>query len=1005
MNKSHRVVWSLVRNAFVVASETAKAKGKPSSTRKVIAAAVTTLFLAPGMASAFCPPGQTSITSALTTIQCYTDQAVTISNAGSVTVTETAGSGVAVYIDAAPYTSTFINNGSIKIDVNNPVGSAGANGIFLTDDVAGSIINNGTITANASAGTGDAYAWGIDVAGTNDLLTGGAITNNGTINATAISSTSYAYAYGIQVSGNADGSITNNGKIMLDVTARTDPEAYGIYVGGDLTGSILNKGTIGIKEVSTSSDLYAYGVYVGGNASGAITNSGTINMDLKPVSYVYTGAGIYVNGDLTALGSITNSGTISVLAETPTGNSAEAYGIYVGNDNLGNIVNSGNISITSSAESDATAYGIYVDNNVGAGASIINSGSINLTGTALVSETGHAYGIYVGTNVDGVVSNTGSIVASGTAATSEASAIGIYANTVSAAGSITNTGTITASANSGTPSSALAYGIYTNTLNGVINNSGTIKATASDSANAFSILANGGTGTINNLVGGLLDGIVYAGGSVNLNNAGTIDTHMESSLVGVGGNYTQSATGILKIGVLDTANYGSLRVLGTATLDAGTGIRVTADPAHTLAAGNVLANVIDAGTLNMSTINVQDNLLSLNFIAANNGANGVDLNTVATGLTTVTAAVLGTGLTSGLGAAGLLDSLLPSIDSQPKAMSDFLYSVGSASTQKDVSNKVAQLLPLITGGVNQATLDVVRDTNRVLLERQEETLGRASGDAFLGNKHVWLKPFGSWANQDDRKGALGYDANSYGLAFGLDGELSEANRIGAAFTYASTDIDGNASAAKQNADVDSYLASIYGSHKFSPDTDMSYRVGIGYHDNSGHRHIAGFGVAKSDYDSWSANAGVAFARSMPIDDVTTFTPSIRADYARIRSDSYHEKGSPLSLNVEKDTREELILGVDGKLSRAMNDTTTVMANLGIGYDVINDRVGLTSVFAGAPGLAFETKGIDPSPWLLRGGLGLAVNASETLQISARYDFEVRNDFDNQTASVKARWAF
>jgi hypothetical protein len=78
--------------------------------------------------------------------------------------------------------------------------------------------------------------------------------------------------------------------------------------------------------------------------------------------------------------------------------------------------------------------------------------------------------------------------------------------------------------------------------------------------------------------------------------------------------------------------------------------------------------------------------------------------------------------------------------------------------------------------------------------------------------------------------------------------------------------------------------------------------------------------------------------------------------------------------------------------------------LGVGYDVLNEKNSLTTSFVGG-GATFTTKGLDPSPWIARGGLGLAVNATETVEISARYDVESRSDFINQTASAKVRWAF
>jgi hypothetical protein len=81
------------------------------------------------------------------------------------------------------------------------------------------------------------------------------------------------------------------------------------------------------------------------------------------------------------------------------------------------------------------------------------------------------------------------------------------------------------------------------------------------------------------------------------------------------------------------------------------------------------------------------------------------------------------------------------------------------------------------------------------------------------------------------------------------------------------------------------------------------------------------------------------------------------------------------------------------------------ANLGGGYDVLNEQAGITSAFAGDPTAAFITNGIKPSPWLARGGIGLVGKPNDTVEVAARYDFEVRDGFDNQMASVKVRWAF
>ena len=66
---------------------------------------------------------------------------------------------------------------------------------------------------------------------------------------------------------------------------------------------------------------------------------------------------------------------------------------------------------------------------------------------------------------------------------------------------------------------------------------------------------------------------------------------------------------------------------------------------------------------------------------------------------------------------------------------------------------------------------------------------------------------------------------------------------------------------------------------------------------------------------------------------------------------------------------------------------------------------IASTYAGAPGAAFKTTGMDLEPWLARAGLGLSHTLPSGTEVSLRYDAEVRSDFTNQGASLKARWAF
>ena len=329
------------------------------------------------------------------------------------------------------------------------------------------------------------------------------------------------------------------------------------------------------------------------------------------------------------------------------------------------------------------------------------------------------------------------------------------------------------------------------------------------------------------------------------------------------------------------------------------------------------------------------------------------------------------------------------------------------TTNEQVNAAVSQTLPLLTGGSQVAASVALTGINRVVQARTESNRGLSSGDAFYGDKKFWMKPFGSWADQDDRKGVSGYKASTSGLAFGADATISDETRLGLSFAYAKASVDGNSSVAPNSAKVDVYQLIGYGSHAFDPDTELNFQLGIGQNKNKGLRQLVAFGTtAVADYSSLTATAGAGLGRTYGIGEATRFTPSIRADYTWIKDKGYTETGAgALNLDVRGRSSDELILAIDGKVAHETGAGTTLTANLGVGYDVLNKQASITAAFAGAPGAAFTTQGIDPSPWVLRGGLGMVKTMQSGMDLTARYDAEYRRDFLNQSVSVKLRWAF
>lgn len=984
-----------------------------------------------------------------------------ITNSGTITVT-----AISTNSDATAYgirvgelgtNASITNSGTITANATG-TSSVSAYGIETGNLGAGaSIANSGTITARAISTSYSANAYGIS---TGALGTNASISNSGTITATArvlSDGTSAATAYGIQTSNLAAGaSITNSG--VITVTAQNDSsssenaKAYGIRTGNlDADASITNSDTINVSATATEA-AFAYGIRTGSMAAGAsVTNSDDITVTAissegSGAAYAYA-YGIQVNGSLTGWDDdavIENSGTIDVSATasaTASGfGQAYAYGIQVTGSLTGGegaaaaIENSGTIEVSASDTAMfayAEAYGILVSGSVSGGAYITNSDSIDVTATATGGEgQANAYGIRAGSLAGGSsITNDGTISATANATSylgfGQANAYGIYVDG-DMAGSISNTGTIEVTVNAANGQGAGIYvGGY---MTGTISNSGTITATGTDPGEAYSIVVEDGEGSVSN--SGTLRGNIYLGdgiegGGVSLTNTGLLYLPAEASGY-VGGDYTQAEGGMFKIDVngADGGQYGNLTVGGTATLEDNAKIRLNVNPVNTLADGNTLVGVIDASpsifTLYSGpTYNVTDNSVRWQFTPelvnqdtgyeSENGetaSDGLNLAVSDTGMTNYQAAVQMGGLASATGLAGVLDDFYnngaPNDDFE-----ELLYTLGSLSTPGEVAAGVSQLQPLLSGGASLATLNALHGINRLIQSRLAAS-GLSYGDEAKRDSRVWLKPFGSWTSQDDRDGAIGYDADTYGLAVGADTEVTGNLRLGAAFAYSRSEVDGNSAAALQTADVDTFQVALYGSYKFDDSTELNFQGDIGKSSYEGLRTINLGPVnynAVSDYDSMNYHVGVGLGRNLKLSDKTTFTPSLRVDYAAVDADGYTETGSgPFNLTVDGHTVDELIFAVDGKLSHAMTETTTLTGNLGLGYDAIGDQASITSSFVGG-GSNFVTNGIDPSSLILRGGLGLVVSPASGIEIVTRYDVEAREDFTNQTGSIKFRMPF
>ncbi|PHS26230.1 MAG: hypothetical protein COA83_04150 [Methylophaga sp.] len=355
-------------------------------------------------------------------------------------------------------------------------------------------------------------------------------------------------------------------------------------------------------------------------------------------------------------------------------------------------------------------------------------------------------------------------------------------------------------------------------------------------------------------------------------------------------------------------------------------------------------------------------------------------------------ASLALGNTASLGAA-------QAIDASPELLALF------SGAEQQLSDAVESTLPGISGGVSQMTNIAINAVTGVVSARQDSTRGLSSGDGFMTDRHIWFKPFGGWTEQDTRQGVNGYDIDSYGLAVGFDGDVSSTWNVGVALAYINSDVESNLTSGSHSIDMDSYMAKVYATKMIDDVTALNIQVGAGISDYDSKRLIFTGDVADADYDSWNVQLSAELERSYNISDKTVVTPYAHADYSYVSVEDYNESGAgALNLNVDDDSNDSLIIGVGAKANHSMSDSLLLMANVGVGYDVMTDRSSLTSSFAGG-GAQFSTEGIEPDEFVYNAGLGAKYSLENGTEITASYNVTGRQDYTDQSLSANFRFMF
>ena len=392
----------------------------------------------------------------------------------------------------------------------------------------------------------------------------------------------------------------------------------------------------------------------------------------------------------------------------------------------------------------------------------------------------------------------------------------------------------------------------------------------------------------------------------------------------------------------------------------------------------------------------------VNWNIAKNGSNNLVI-----GVASIESAATVDGVTAL--SAGAIDALMTATSSTIGG------SVQNLTLAEDIEHAGQQLRPEANNASTQAAMAAANQVSSVIGAHQESVRTASNGNSGVSTGETaqgagfWMQGFGFRGDQKERGGIDGYTADTGGFVLGGDKTIGNGDvRLGAAFAYASTGIDGKGTTSANRTDIDSYQGTVYGSYNAGA-WYVDAALGYGQHQYDTKRYVALAGASitgKHDANQYLAKVGVgyplAFGRA-------TFTPLASLAYVNLDQDGYTETdptASGAALTVGSTKTDSLRSGLGAKVSVPLSTgklNTALEARAVWSHEFADTQQDIASSFVG--GNSFTTNGVAQARDSANLGLGVSLNSANGQTLSVNYDAEVKSDYVSHTAALKFRYDF
>ena len=302
-----------------------------------------------------------------------------------------------------------------------------------------------------------------------------------------------------------------------------------------------------------------------------------------------------------------------------------------------------------------------------------------------------------------------------------------------------------------------------------------------------------------------------------------------------------------------------------------------------------------------------------------------------------------------------------------------------SQTETTVANQIYSAIGTrLSGGINNANQ------------------GISSGD-MLDDAAVWVQGLYNKSKLNNTSKAYGYDADTYGAAFGLEKYVTKATKLGAGYAYNSTDIDGH------NRDTDVHTNTLFAYGEYKPNNWFVNGIAsYGWSDYKEKKHSVVDVKSKYDVDTFGLQAMTGYDINLP--QAFTLTPEAGVRYAHVDQDSYTDDAG----QSVKSHKGNIWTGVAGaKLSKAFAADNGMIfkpeLRLAATYDLKNDK-GNTLVTL-ANGTSYSVQCTALKRFGVEVGAGVTADLSDNVELSMGYEGRFRSHYQDHTGLINAKYKF